>query len=40
VFSLVHARSLFDYLRASGIRKQQRRRLVAHFYGDNGYVWR
>ena len=37
-FSLVHARSLFEYLRNSGIRKQPRRRLVAHFYGDNGYV--
>jgi hypothetical protein len=37
-FSLVHAKSLFEYLRNSGIRKHLRRRLIAHFYGDNGYV--
>jgi hypothetical protein len=37
-FSLVHAKSLFDYLRISGARQPQRRRLIAHFYGDNGFA--
>jgi hypothetical protein len=37
-FSLVHARSLFDYLRVSGVRNSHRRRLIAHFYGDNGFA--
>jgi hypothetical protein len=37
-FSLVYAKSLFEYLRESGARKTRRRKLIAHFHGDNGYV--
>jgi hypothetical protein len=37
-FSLVYAKSLFEYLRESGARKLRRRKLIAHFHGDNGYV--
>ena len=36
-FSLVYAKSLFEYLRESGARKLRRRLLIAHFHGDNGY---
>jgi hypothetical protein len=36
-FSLVHGKSLFEYLRESGARKLRRRQLIAHFHGDNGY---
>jgi hypothetical protein len=36
-FSLVHAKSLFEYLRESRTRELRRRQLIAHFHGDNGY---
>jgi hypothetical protein len=36
-FSLVYAKSLFEYLRECGARKLRRRQLIAHFHGDNGY---
>ncbi len=37
-FSLIHAKSLFEYLRESGARRLRRRQLIAHFHGDNGYT--
>lgn len=37
-FTLVHGKSLFDYLREFKVRKDRRRKLVEHFHGGNGYV--
>ena len=37
-FSLIYARSLFEYLRESGARRARRRKLIAHFHGESGYV--
>jgi hypothetical protein len=37
-FRLIYSSSLFDYLRASRARHTRRRRLVAHFHGDSGFV--
>jgi hypothetical protein len=37
-FSLVHARSLFEYLRESRTAQPRRRKLIAHFHGYNGYM--
>jgi hypothetical protein len=36
-FSLVHAKSLFDYLRESRAAGPRRRRLIAHFHGSSGF---
>jgi len=37
-FSLVHNKSLFEYLRDNAVRNDRRRALIAHFRGDRGYV--
>jgi hypothetical protein len=37
-FSLVHNKSLFEYLRDNAVRSDRRRALIAHFRGDEGYV--
>lgn len=36
-FTLVHNRSLFEYLRTFGVRSARRRQLMAHFRGEEGY---
>jgi hypothetical protein len=37
-FTLVHSKSLFEYLRDHKVRQQRRRALIAHFHGPSGYV--
>lgn len=37
-FTLVHSKSLFEYLRDHQVRHQRRRALIAHFHGPSGYV--
>ncbi len=36
-FTLVHNRSLFEYLREFSVRSARRRHLMAHFRGEGGY---
>lgn len=36
-FTLVHNRSLLEYLRTFGVRSARRRHLMAHFRGEEGY---
>lgn len=37
-FTLIHNKSLFEYLRDNAVRSERRRALIAHFRGDAGYV--
>jgi hypothetical protein len=37
-FSLVHAKSLFEYLRESQASQPRRRKLIAHFHGYRSYM--
>jgi hypothetical protein len=37
-FSLVHAKSLFEYFRESRTSQPRRRQLIAHFHGYNSYM--
>lgn len=38
VFTLVHGKSLFVYLREEQVRADRRRKLIEHFHGTQGYV--